>query len=120
MTSASDGSLTGDIVARLRIHWPEAEVTAESVDDDLRVPSFVRVRVGDGVYLDAAPGELTWVAQPMLNTSGQIRPAVGQRSYSIGVTTAEGADAVADRFYEEVRFWWARLHAPGFGAGRPA
>ena len=31
-------------------------------------------------------------------------------AYGFGVTTNDGAELIADRFYEEVRYWWARLH----------
>jgi hypothetical protein len=38
----------------------------------------------------------------------------------IGVKTTDGADAIADRFYEEVRFWWAKLHPPDIDATQTA
>jgi len=120
MTRAIEGSLSGDIVARLRAHWPEAEISVELVDGDPDAPRFVRVRVGDQAYLDALPGEFNWLARPMTEMSGQILPTQASRSYGIGVTTADGADAIADRFYEEVRFWWAKLHPPGIEAAQTA
>jgi hypothetical protein len=113
MTRAFEDSLSGDIVARLRAHWPQVDISAEFVDG---VPGFVRVRVGDHVFLDAVSGEQNWVARPMKEMSGQIRPAEPSRSYGIGVKTTDGADAIADRFYEEARFWWAKLHSPGIEA----
>jgi hypothetical protein len=113
MTGAFEGSLSGDIVARLKAHWPEAEASVEWVDGDADAPHFVRVRIGDRVYLDAVPSEFNWKTRPMKEVSGQIRPAEASRSYGMGVKTADGADAIADRFYEEVRFWWTKLHAPG-------
>jgi hypothetical protein len=113
MTRAFEDSLSGDIVARLRAHWPQVDISAEFVDG---VPGFVRVRVGDHVFLDAVSGEQNWVARPMKEMSGQIRPAEPSRSYGIGVKTTDGADAIADRFYEEARFWWATLHSPGIEA----
>ena len=41
-------------------------------------------------------------------------------SRGIGVKTTDGADAIADRFYEEARFWWAKLHPPGIDATQTA
>ena len=106
----AEGTLTGDIVNRLRLHWPDADVTAEVADGDGGVPNFVRVRVAATVYLDAVPGEHTWTVRPMTEESGSFRPVSGSRAYGIGVSTDDGAEAIADRFYEEVRFWWAKLH----------
>ncbi|MCU1599222.1 MAG: hypothetical protein JWQ47_2961 [Glaciihabitans sp.] len=120
MTRAFEGSLSGDIVTRLRAHWPEADPIVECVDGDPDALRFVRVRVGDRVYLDAAPGKFNWSARPMKETSGQISPVTASRSYGIGVKTADGADAIADRFYEELRFWWAKLHPPGIDATQSA
>lgn len=113
MTRTFEGPLSGAIVARLHAHWPGADIQVECVDGDPDVLSFVRVRVADHVYLDAVPGELNWVARPMIEVAGHIHPADGSRSYGTGVKTADGADAIADRFYEEVRFWWAKLHPQG-------
>jgi hypothetical protein len=110
MTHAVEGTLTGDIVNRLRLHWPAAEVNVEVADDDTGVPIYVRVRVAATVFLDAVPGEQTWTVRPMTDESGTIRPVNGSRAYGIGVRTEDGAEAIADRFYEEVRFWWAKLH----------
>jgi hypothetical protein len=112
MTTATEGSLSGDIVARLLVHWPEADPSVECVDGNPDAPQFVRVRVGDQVYLDAVPSKSNWTVRPMREISGQSRPVEASRSYGIGVKTADGADAIADRFYEEVRFWWAKLHPP--------
>ncbi|WP_309619810.1 hypothetical protein [Salinibacterium sp.] len=52
----------------------------------------------------------------MMEISGQIRPVEQSRAYGIGVDTVDGADEIADRFYEEVRFWWGKLHSAGIGA----
>ena len=116
MTRILEGSFTGDIVARLRVHWPQGNISAEFVDGDPDEPDFVRVRVGDQVYLDASPGELNWSARPMIEISGRIRPVEQSRAYGIGVSTVDGTDEIADRFYEEVRFWWGKLHSAGIGA----
>jgi hypothetical protein len=116
MTTDFEGSFTGDIVARLRAHLPQGNISAEVVDGDPDVPDFVRVQVGDQVYLDASSGELNWSARPMMEISGQIRPVEQSRAYGIGVSTVDGADEIADRFYEEVRFWWGKLHPAGIGA----
>jgi len=110
VTEATQGTLGGDIVERLRLHWPEIEVSAGLAVSDRDGLEFVRIRVADGVFLDAIPGELTWSVQPMTDVSGSMRPAQGSRQYGIGVTTDDGAEAIADRLYEEVRFWWAKLH----------
>ena len=60
----AEGTLTGDIVNRLRLHWPDVDVIAEVADGDTGVPNFVRVRVAATVYLDAVPGEHTWTVRP--------------------------------------------------------
>ena len=112
MTHAIEGPLARDIVNRLRLHWPAAEASAKVADGDADVPTFVRVRVATAVFLDAAPGEYQWSVRPMTDASGSIQPAEGSRAYGIGAHTEDGAEAIADRFYEEVRFWWAKLH-PG-------
>jgi hypothetical protein len=116
MTHAVEGTLTSNIVNRLRLHWPAVEVSAK--DSESNVPIFVRVRVATTVFLDVVPGEPNWTVQPMTDVSGAIRAVEGSRAYGIGVSTEDGAEAIADRFYEEVRFWWAKLHPLDIEAGQ--
>lgn len=118
VTHAEPGTLSGDIVARIWSHWPEAEISMTLIDDDPDRPEYVRVRVAERVYLDAIPNEFGWAARPMTIQAAGIRPAPGNATYGIGVTTADGADAIADRFYEEVRYWWTMLHPTTVDAGQ--
>lgn len=110
MSHSYEGSLTGGIIDRLRQHWPEADVTAEFDNGDPDSPTFIRVRVATDVYLDAVPGEVGWTARPMAVVGGKIIPVENNPAYGFGVTANDPAELIADRFYEEVRFWWAQLH----------
>lgn len=111
MSHPMEGTLSGDIVARILTHWPDAQVSVRLADGDPALPpEWVRVRVADRAYLDAIPGETAWSVRPMQEVDGQIVSAEPSHIYTIGVSTAEGAEAIADRFYEEVQFWWFTLN----------
>lgn len=126
MSEPDDESLTGDVIERLRLHWPKVRVTAEFGESDFDSPTIVRVQIATDVYLDAFQGEATWMARPMVSASAApssgmdvqtgIIQVEGSRAYALGVLTSQGSELIADRFYEEVRYWWSRLH-PGAAEG---
>ncbi|MDQ1607869.1 MAG: hypothetical protein QOE16_601 [Microbacteriaceae bacterium] len=110
MSRPYEGSLTARIVDRILTHWPSANVQAEFAGGDPDKPSFVRVRVSTHVLLEADPAEHHWSVRPMTDASGTLVPVEPERTYTIGVTPNESPEEVADRFYEEIFFWWQKLH----------
>jgi hypothetical protein len=107
-----EGSVTARIVDRIHVHWPSAEVRAEFADNDPEKPTAIRVRVATHVLLEADPGGDQWSVRPMTDESGKPVPVLPEHPYTIGVRPDEVPEEIADRFYEEIYFWWQKLH-PG-------
>jgi hypothetical protein len=99
------------LLDRIHRHWPEAvgETTASS-------PGGVAVciRVADGLWLELRSPEqahLPWSVTPVIARETGFAAIGRPGTYGIGVTVSDNLDTVADRFYEEVRFWWAEYQA---------
>jgi len=99
------------ICNRLRLHWAAAECSG---DVDAAGTLIVRVRVVDSLWLELrSPNPPTpdgivppWSARPIeVNTHGAER--VVSHTYAVGLRSPATAEDVGDRFYEEIRFWWA-------------
>jgi hypothetical protein len=113
-----EGSATARIVDRILTHWPSAEVDAEFAGNDPDKPSSIRVRVATHVLLEADPAEHHWSVRPMTDASGTLVPVLPEHPYTIGVRPDEAPEEIADRFYEEIYFWWQKLH-PGVTPEQP-
>ena len=91
---------------RLRAHWPAATCVAIAANDD---PSaVVRVHVADDLWLELRTPETPeapWTAGPVMVSDGTATEVIGWRAYGIGARQSWPTDDVADRFYEELRFW---------------
>ncbi|MFE4948830.1 hypothetical protein ACFQ9V_01860 [Leifsonia sp. NPDC056665] len=111
--SESVGSQTvARVLGRLRAHWPDAQVDFALSPDSPDQLENVRVRVSDHVVLEAMHTGPMWAVHPLTDASGRLVPVEPDRPYTIGVDVSAPPEEFADRFYEEVYFWWVKLH-PG-------
>lgn len=102
--------LVDRICDRLRLHWPAAACGGEI---DAQGYLIVRMRVVDALWLELrSPSPPQGIMVPPWTVGPIEADATGawrtvSRAYGIGHRAAASAEDVADRFYEEVRFWWA-------------
>jgi hypothetical protein len=104
------------ILGRLRAHWPSIE--AEFIQTASDPVQSIIVRVSDHVLLEATHPGAYWSVRPMTDTSGSLLPLEPDHPYTIGLDASASPEDVADRFYEEIYYWWTKLHpvrAPGEG-----
>jgi len=95
---------------RIRLHWTSS-VCEGNVDADETI--VVRVAVVDKLWLELrsppspADGSTPpWTVGPVEVDAAKMRRAVS-RIYGVGLRADASAEDVADRLYEEVRFWWS-------------
>ena len=94
------------IVDRIHVHWPKAQA---HIAHDAPVSMPVRVRIADSLWLELHPpkhGHTPWTVAPVTEQLGKYTNVENTYGYGIGVRANADPEAVADRFYEEVRFWW--------------
>lgn len=97
------------ISARLQLHWPD--IRLERMDDDRAV---LRAQIADDTWLELLLPKRPhdpWTASPTLKRESTYEPYPNMHTYGIGVNLDSDAELVADRFYEEVRFWWMEYEA---------
>ncbi|WP_434317453.1 hypothetical protein [Leifsonia sp. P73] len=109
--SESVGSQTiARVLGRIRAHWPDAQVDFVLSPDSPDQLENVRVRVSDHVLLEAMQTGPMWAVHPVTDASGRLVPLEPDHPYTIGVDVSAPPEEFADRFYEEVYFWWVKLH----------
>ncbi|GAA4170323.1 hypothetical protein [Gryllotalpicola koreensis] len=97
-------------LVRLRVHWPEASAGADSAG--------IRIRVNGRLWLYATPPALQgvhWSVRPLAEQDGALVDVADAFPYQLGVVAQHSPEAVADRLYNELGYWWiscARLLEP--------
>ncbi|MGO4536618.1 hypothetical protein [Leifsonia sp. 2MCAF36] len=112
MTETSGNQNSARTINRLRAHWPTAQIQLTVAPDVQGQLQTIRVRVSDHVYLEAAHPGKQWSVRALTDESGQLVPVQPEQPYTIGVDVGASPEELADRFYEEIYFWWVELH-PG-------
>ena len=70
------------------------------------------MKVSPHMYLEATHTGPQWTVHPLTDASGRLVPLEPDHPYTIGVDATAPPEDFADRFYEEIYFWWMKLH-PG-------
>lgn len=111
--SESLGSQTvSRVLGRLRAHWSSADVGFTLSPDSPDQLESVRVKLSAHVFLEAIHNGPLWAVHPVTDASGRLVPVEPDHPYTIGVEVSAPPEEFADRLYEEVYFWWVKLH-PG-------
>ncbi|CAM5305888.1 hypothetical protein [Leifsonia shinshuensis] len=112
MSESLDSQTVSRVLGRLRAHWPAVEVGFTLSPGSPDHLESVRVKVSDHVFLEAMHTGPMWAVHPVTDASGRLVPVEPDHPYTIGVEVSASPEEFADRLYEEVYFWWVRLH-PG-------
>jgi hypothetical protein len=112
MTQTSGNEIPVGAINRLRAHWLTAQIQFSVAPADPDQLETIRVRISDHVYLEAGHPGQQWSVRALTDASGRLVPVEPDRPYTIGVDVGASPEELADRFYEEIYFWWVELH-PG-------